>query len=107
MVYTGVPRAPRVFIVRHPSRTPDGMYHIVDDGDVAAKFDTLESLHKWARETIADCNNESAFHRSEAEQAENFAASLTKMVEMYPNRRSGWVSTRTGPRITVGKIPHN
>jgi hypothetical protein len=103
MVYTGVPRAPRVFIVRHPSRTPDGMYHIVDDGDVAAKFDTLESLHKWAGETIADCNNESAFHRSEAEQAENFAASLTKMVEMYPNRRSG----RTGPRITVGKIPHN
>ena len=72
-----------MMIVRHPSRTDDAKFHIVEDGITAAKFDTLAELHQWAGETVADSLKTAASYRSEAEQAENFAASLAEMVAAY------------------------
>ena len=69
-----------MMIVRHPSRTDDAKFHIVEDGITAAKFDTLAELHQWAGETVADSLETAASYRSEAEQAENFAASLAMLI---------------------------
>lgn len=72
-------------VVRHSRWTEDGMYHILDDGLTAARFDTLSDLHKWVEETVADCIKDAKFYLAEAENAEHFATSLTEMVNKLHN----------------------
>lgn len=66
---------------RFSTRYYNRKFEIMEDGYMVAQFDTFEDMHQWIEETVEDCLRDAAFHSGEAEQAENFAESLTEMMK--------------------------
>ena len=62
--------------VRHPSRTDDDKFHLVEDGIVIAKYDTIDHLAEWAMQ-------ESKTAVQEAKDAQDWADNLSDLLDMF------------------------